>query len=72
MEFGEANGSTALNTQATWNNTAFAVEWAAIGINVNQFVEGGDDLTWLAQSHIAGSASNKAVASGFTPPESPE
>lgn len=36
MEFGEANGSAALNTQATWSNGAFAVEWVAVGINVNQ------------------------------------
>jgi hypothetical protein len=31
-----------------------------------------DNLTWMTKSHVAGSVKNRAVVSGFTPPESAE
>jgi hypothetical protein len=73
IEFGDADGDASVTVSAQWNNGAGNnCSWASIGFNVNAVEAGGDDLTWLAQSHVAGSASNRAVASGFTPPESPE
>jgi hypothetical protein len=56
----------------SFTTTAGAVSRYAFHVVSYSEAAGGDDLTWLAQSHVAGSASNKAVASGFTPPESPE
>lgn len=44
MQFGDANGSAALNTQATWDNGAFQVHWLALGINVNQVAGGAAAL----------------------------
>lgn len=41
LEFGDAAGAATVTPSATWSNSAIAVNWAAVGINVNASGGGG-------------------------------
>jgi len=65
-EFGDADGAASITGSATWSNGAYAVNWVALAVNVNQ-VSGANNLTWIPVAQSAGASRPSVVASGMTP-----